>query len=119
MLPGVFHRRECAGHRHGSRAHERRDAAAVIERDFGCAMAALRRFESLARHGDVAIDRYRVFACTPDCNKGASGQRTYARFGIDCQQGGRQCTVDGVAASGGNFPGGFRSELRRSCDGDS
>ena len=118
MLPGVLHRCERARDRHGSRTHERRNATAVIERNLGRALATLRRIESLTRHGDVAVDRYRVFTRAPDGNEGAAGERAHAGFGIDRQQGGRQRAVDGVATGGGNFPGGFRSELRRGCDGD-
>ena len=118
MLPRVFHGRQRTGYGDRAGPDERRDAAAVVERHLDRTAFTLVLREALARHGDIAVDRDRIIARTPDGDECAAAQRANTWLCIDRHERRRQRTVDRVAAEPGDFPRGIGCALRGGCNGD-
>ena len=104
---------------HRAGADEGRYPPAVIEGYLDGTVAAVVLAQPFAGYRDVAVNSYRVLAISPYRDERTTSQRAYAGLSVYRQQGGGQCTVDGVSTGISDFTGRISRELRRGCDSDS
>ena len=103
---------ERSGNRHGARADQCFDAAAVIHRHGGGALTAFVGCQARARHRDIAVNGYRCAAVLPDRDKGTARQSAHTGLGVHRQKSCSQRAVDCIATGRSDFVRGVSGQLR-------